>query len=235
LDALGLATGCIVPAMCGRFTLTRPDLDELVREFGGEVDAETARLYRPRWNFAPTNSHVILELADATKRLVPARFGLDAPGGRLVINARSETAATLRTFRNAFAHERCVVPADGFYEWQGSREDRRPLWFHAPGSGLLLFAGLAFEHQGERSFVILTTAANDLLRPIHDRMPALLSFDGARRGSRGPWKGSSTRTRGGPRLPRGVATRERGRERRAVVARGTGAAAAAHARVDGSA
>jgi len=155
------------------------DVRPLHREFGAEVDAETARLYRPRWNIAPTNRHVILKLADARKRLVLARFGLDAPGGRFVINARSETAVTLRTFRDAFAHERCIVPADGFYEWQGNRGERRPVWFHAPGGGLLLFAGLAFEHQGERSFVILTTAANDLLRPVHDRMPALLSQEGA--------------------------------------------------------
>jgi putative SOS response-associated peptidase YedK len=72
-----------------------------------------------------------------------------------------------------------VVPADGFFEWQGGRGDRRPLWFHAPAGGLLLFAGLAFEHQGTRSFVILTTSANDLLRPLHDRMPALLSREAA--------------------------------------------------------
>ncbi len=166
---------CIVQAVCGRFTLTRPDLDELVEEFGAEVDAEISRLYRPRWNIAPTNTHIVLKLEDGAKRLVSARFGFDAPGARFVINARSETAATLRTFRNAFALQRCIVPADGFYEWQGGRGDRRPMWFHAPGGGLLLFAGLSFEHQGERSFVILTTAANDLLRRVHDRMPALLS------------------------------------------------------------
>jgi putative SOS response-associated peptidase YedK len=165
--------------MCGRFTLTRPDLDELVCEFGAELDAEITRLHRPRWNIAPTNTHVVLKTENGSKRLVPARFGLEGPGGRFVINARSETAATLRTFRSALAQQRCVVPADGFYEWQGARGDRRPLWFHRPDGGLLFFAGLAFERQDARSFVILTTPANDLLRPVHDRMPALLSREAA--------------------------------------------------------
>jgi putative SOS response-associated peptidase YedK len=163
--------------MCGRFTLTRPDLDTLARELGAEVDAEAARLHRPRWNVAPATRSVIL-LQDGERRLVSARFGTDAPGGRFVINARSETAARLRSFRNAFAHARCVVLADGFYEWPGDRGDRRPVWFHPPGGGLLLLAGLAFDGAG---FVVLTTGANELIHPLHDRMPVLLSHDGAER------------------------------------------------------
>lgn len=112
-------------------------------------------------------------------RVVPARFGLEVRKGHLVINARAETAADLRIFRDAFQGGRCVVPADGFYEWQGGRGDRTPLWFHAPDGGLLLFAGLAFERDGCRRFVILTTAANERMRSVHDRMPALLSRDEA--------------------------------------------------------
>ncbi len=172
--------------MCGRFTLTRPDLDELAREFGAEVDAATKRLYRARWNVAPTQTSPILKVHAGSRKLVLSRFGFDAPGGRFVINARSETAATLRTFKNAFAHERCVVPADGFYEWQGAHGARRPLWFHPPRGGLLLFAGLAFEHEGASSFVILTTPANDLVHPVHDRMPALLGRDAAEAWLAGP-------------------------------------------------
>ncbi len=165
--------------MCGRFTLTRPDLDEVACAFGVEVEAESARLYRPRWNVAPTTGHWMLRLDRGAARLVPARFGTEGHGGRLVINARAETAADLRTFRDAFRSDRCVVPADGFYEWRGSRTDRTPLWFHAPDRGLLFLAGLAFERGGDRSFVLLTTAANGTMRPVHDRMPALLSREGA--------------------------------------------------------
>jgi putative SOS response-associated peptidase YedK len=114
--------------------------------------------------------------------MVPARFGFDGPGGKLVINARSETAAALPTFRRAFTEGRCLVPADGFYEWQGGRGERRPLWFHDPAGKHLMFAGLAAERQGGLAFVILTAAANELMRPIHDRMPVLLAPETA-----GPW------------------------------------------------
>lgn len=138
------------------------------------MDAESARLYRPRWNVAPTTTSVVLKLARDGRRLVPARFGLDVPGGRLVVNARSETAARLRTFRDAFRSARCVVPSDGYYEWSGRRGARRPYWFHPPGGGLLLLAGLLFDLPAP-AFVILTTAANDVVRPVHHRMPAVLS------------------------------------------------------------
>jgi putative SOS response-associated peptidase YedK len=166
--------------MCGRFTLTSPNLDELAREFGAELDAEFARLYRPRWNVAPTNTHPVLKVQDGVMRLVPARFGVDAAGGRFVINARSETAAELRTFCHAFQNSRCVVLADGFYEWQGKRGDRRPLWFHDPAGSLLFFAGLSFKDHNAHAFVILTAPANDLVSPVHSRMPALLSRDTVR-------------------------------------------------------
>jgi putative SOS response-associated peptidase YedK len=166
--------------MCGRFTLTRPDIAELAREFGAEVAAETVHSYRARWNIAPTNTHPVLKAEGGVTRLVPARFGVHGPGGRFVINARSETAAELRTFRDAFHGARCVVPADGFFEWQGGRGDRRPVWFHDPAGALLLFAGLAFEGPDGLAFVIVTTPANGLVSPFHDRMPALLSHAGAR-------------------------------------------------------
>ena len=167
--------------MCGRFTLTAPDVDDLARALAAEVERERAKLYRPRWNVAPTDEHWIVRLDEAGRRcLVPGRFGFERPDGQLIINARSETASELPSFRGAFSEGRCIVPADGFYEWQGGRTERRPLWFHDPAGKLLLFAGLAVESRGSPAFVILTTAANDLLRPIHDRMPVLLSAEGAR-------------------------------------------------------
>src|SRR5919204_2373876 len=108
--------------MCGRFTLTSRDIDDAARAFGAEVAQEHAKLYRPRWNVAPTDGHWIVRLDDAGKRrMEPARFGFSLFDGRLVINARSETAARLSTFRRAFSEGRCLVPADGFYEWQGEK------------------------------------------------------------------------------------------------------------------
>jgi putative SOS response-associated peptidase YedK len=166
--------------MCGRFTLTARDIDEAAQAFGAEYAREHASLYRPRWNLAPSDSHWIVRRDEAGhRRMVPARFGFVGNGGQPIINARSETAAVLPTFRQAFAEARCLVPADGFYEWQGDRADRRPLWFHDPSGAHLAFAGLALQVQGSLSFVILTTVANDLMRPIHDRMPVVLSREGA--------------------------------------------------------
>ncbi len=165
--------------MCGRFTLTTDDVHELARALRAEVAAELARLHRPRWNVAPTDEHWVVLLEGKRRVLRRARFGVEAPGGRLVINARSETAPTLRAFRAAFQAGRCLVPADGFYEWRGGRSERRPCWLHPVGGGLLLLAGLAVERQGRLGFVILTTPANRLVAPLHDRMPALLAPDGA--------------------------------------------------------
>ena len=117
--------------MCGRFTLTTTGVDDVARTLAAQVDRERARLYRPRWNVAPTDDHWIVRLDEAGRRhMVPARFGFDGAAGQPIINARSETAAELPTFRRAFAEGRCLIPADGFYEWRGGRADRRPLCFH---------------------------------------------------------------------------------------------------------
>jgi len=82
-------------------------------------------------------------------------------------------------FREPFVDGRCLVPADGFYEWQGGRGERRPLWFHDPAGQILSFAGLAAERDGELAFVILTTAADGIVAEVHDRMPAVLAAEAA--------------------------------------------------------
>ena len=160
--------------MCGRFTLASRDVEQVARALAAEVDPESARLYRPRWNIAPTDQHWIVRLEGGRRRMVPARFGFRGRDGRVVINARSETAARLPMFREPFADGRCVVPADGFYEWQGGRGERHPLWFHDPAGQLVSFAGLAAERDGELAFVILTTTAAGVVREVHDRMPVVL-------------------------------------------------------------
>ena len=127
--------------MCGRFTLTTRDVHELARALRAEVDTELAPLHRPRWNVAPTDDHWIVVLEHGRRVLRRAPFGVEAADGRLVINARSETAAALPTFRAAFQEGRCLVPADGFFEWQGGRSGRRPVWFHPPGGGRRRISG----------------------------------------------------------------------------------------------
>jgi len=95
------------------------------------------------------------------------------------INAKAETVEARPSFKDAFLKRRCIVPADGFYEWRGPKNNREPLWIHPSDRGLLLFAGLYESWQPEpgqwqRTFTIITTGANRVIEPIHDRMPAIL-------------------------------------------------------------
>ena len=154
--------------MCGRFTLTVATFDELCALLGVPPDVDAAAVFRPRYNVAPTDTHIIL-CEDGRRHLAPAVWGL---GEKPQINARSETADSRPTFRTAFARTRCVVPTDGFFEWTA---DRQPLWFHRKDGGLLLMAGLYERDRDQLRFTILTTAANDLVAPVHDRMPAILA------------------------------------------------------------
>lgn len=163
-------------------TLTRKDLDEVARELEASYDPALATSYRSRWNLAPTDRHVIL-VGQPGRHLEPATWGFARK--RLLINARAESAAWKDAFREAFARRRCVVPADGFYEWSGEGAARRPHWFHRSDGRLLWLAGLYEEEAAQGSpasesrapwrFTLLTTSANQLLATIHDRMPVILS------------------------------------------------------------
>src|SRR5439155_12231362 len=95
------------------------------------------------------------------------------------INACAETIQTAPSFREAFKVRRCVIPADGFFEWTGQKEARQPIWFHRPDGGLIYFAGLheswrPAPGEKERTFTIITTTPNLLIEPIHNRMPVIL-------------------------------------------------------------
>src|SRR4051812_49025702 len=111
--------------MCGRFTLAIPSVTDLAQILGASVDPALEAFYGPRYNIAPTNTHVVLRLQVGHRELVPARWGLinrwakDASAASRQINARSETARERPAYREAFESRRCVIPADGFYEWSG--------------------------------------------------------------------------------------------------------------------
>lgn len=168
--------------MCDRFTLTEKDPAQLAPELGVDTDAFVD--YRPRYNIAPTDPHWIMRVKYEDRELLPAKWGLvnswakDNKRAAQQINARAETLESRSAFKEAFQKRRCVVPADGFFEWTGPKTARQPLWFHRRGGGLLLFVGL-YEYwqpqpeQWERTFTIVTTDANDLMRPVHDRMPVI--------------------------------------------------------------
>jgi putative SOS response-associated peptidase YedK len=169
--------------MCGRYTLTA-GADELVETF--DVPALSFDL-RPRYNVAPGQDCPIVAADRKGRRMGLMRWGF-APHGSASgkggwINARAESVMRRDSFRGAFHRRRCLVPADGFYEWRREGELKVPYWFHRPGGGLFSFAGI---WEG-RTFAILTTDANDDVRTVHDRMPVLVAPD-----DRGAWLGRET-------------------------------------------
>ena len=172
--------------MCGRVTLTLVSYEKLCEALGLEGDATQSALYRPRYNVAPTDAHWIVRASEEEQKkkiLEPARWGLlnfwakDDRRAAAQINARVESVATTRAYREAYEQRRCVVPVDGWYEWFGSVKDRRPVRFHRADNGLTLLAGI-WEDWGDpkadakrRTYSILTTDANGLMASFHDRMP----------------------------------------------------------------
>lgn len=173
--------------MCGRFTLTSSP--QRLRDRFRLAAAPEA--LPPRYNIAPTQD--VLVIPARTRRLLrPARWGLvphwasDLAIGQRMINARAETLTQRPAFRDALSRRRCVVPADGFYEWRRVGRTRQPFFVAAPDGAPLALAGLWDLWQppdGERlaSFTIITTPANAVVAPIHDRMPAVLDDDALER------------------------------------------------------
>lgn len=159
--------------MCGRASLTTPDWETIRALLDAAPDAEEAAAYQPRYNVAPSQLHPILRLDGGERRLGRARWGLAPIEHRALINARIETLTSRPMWRDALAARRCVVPVDGFYEWQGEQ----PYWFHRADGGLLLLAGLWEPDEERARFVVVTCAPNTLVAAAHDRMPAILPPD----------------------------------------------------------
>ncbi|NJD67799.1 MAG: hypothetical protein C3F12_04465 [Candidatus Methylomirabilota bacterium] len=169
--------------MCGRFTLTTT-LDTAALRFKVRTGLEEAD-YKPRYNIAPTQA-VIVVGDDEQRYLTRMRWGLvpswakDPAIGNRMINARAETVATKRAFRAALRKRRCLVVADGFYEWQKRDRTKQPFRIVLKNGEPFGFAGLwdtwrSPEGEEVKSCTIITVDANELLRPIHDRMPAILT------------------------------------------------------------
>jgi len=149
-------------------TLTPRDFADVAELLGASADPELAASYRPRFNLPPTDPHMMVI---AGHRLVAARWQF---GPAKQINTRAETLAKNGLTKRAFAERRCLIPADGFYEWLGARGRRQPVWFHARPGQLLTFAGI-YDRDG--NFAVVTTTANADVAPVHDRMPAILLPD----------------------------------------------------------
>lgn len=170
--------------MCGRFTLTA-ELGHVADTFAAAI-SPALEGFRPRYNIAPTDDVPVVIAAPGGRRAGPMRWGLvphwaESPrGGARLINARSETVATRRAFRDSFLARRCLVPADGFYEWEARATGKQPYWIHRPDRALFAMAGIwAWWGGGDAggrlvTFSILTRAAPDSLRWLHDRVPVVL-------------------------------------------------------------
>ena len=170
--------------MCGRYTLTTP-VERLAEQFG--FDGASVEL-QPNYNVAPTQGVAAVLEDGGQRRLEVLRWGLipawadDPQIGSRMINARSETAPGKPSFRRAFRERRCLIPADGFYEWKRTNSTKQPFYIHMREGRPFAFAGLweCWSKGGEgevRTCTILTTKANALVGEVHDRMPVILAPD----------------------------------------------------------
>ena len=171
--------------MCGRFVALN-DPDGLVRFL--VIDERQAGDLPANYNVAPTQDVYAAAQHDGRRFLVTFRWGLvpswadDPRVGARMINARVETAREKPAFRDAFARRRCLIPADGFYEWRRDGERKQPHFIHRPDGQPFTFAGLWASWRDPagarlRTCTILTRAASEDIRDLHDRMPVVLPAD----------------------------------------------------------
>ncbi|MBW4562176.1 MAG: SOS response-associated peptidase [Mojavia pulchra JT2-VF2] len=171
--------------MCGRFTL-----NQAAAVLAQAFDVEAVPNLEAQYNIAPTHmvATALHNLESNKREFQYLRWGLipswakDPTIGAKLINARAETVVEKPSFRSAFKHRRCLVLADGFYEWQRQASKKQPFYFRVQDGQPFAFAGLWEKWRSPSieeivSCTILTTAANKLLQPIHDRMPVILSPD----------------------------------------------------------
>jgi putative SOS response-associated peptidase YedK len=175
--------------MCGRFTLRTP-LTVLAQQFLFDLGPHKLTDFAPRHNISPTQSVAVVRKSSnsASRELAMLHWGLipswakDPKSAAKMINARSETAAEKPAFRTAFVRRRCLILADGFYEWEKDGKRKIPHLFALPHSQPFAFAGLWESWRGPdrssaeplESCTILTTAANEVCGPLHDRMPVIV-------------------------------------------------------------
>ena len=166
--------------MCGRYSLAKSKI-----ELENRFEAEMLEPFSPRYNIAPSQLLPLIT-SDSPKGFshfywgLTPQFAKNKPVSNKLINARSETITEKATFKNAFKRKRCLVPADGFYEWKKvGKKTKIPYRFVKHGEELFAFAGIWDEYESEKgekehTFLILTTSPNQLIGEIHDRMPVIL-------------------------------------------------------------
>ena len=174
--------------MCGRYSLTI-DFDVLEDRFTFRGGVQLSLL--TKYNIAPTQEVLTVVNDGSENRAQVMKWGLipfwakDPKIGSRMINARAETVVEKPVFREAFSKRRCLVVADGFYEWKKTPEGRMPMRIVLKSGGPFGFAGLwetwkSPDGQSVKSCTIITTTANSLMEPIHNRMPVILSHEAER-------------------------------------------------------
>ena len=161
--------------MCGRYQFTADGCRELESILADLVRRRPGLSWRGGEVYPTHSAPVLLEVGG---EIVPDLlcWGLPWPGRRPVVNARAETLLERPMFRDAALHRRCAVPASAFYEWD---QEKQKFIFRREDSGPLYFAGVCAVRSGLDCFCIITTAANDSMREVHDRMPLIFSRDQA--------------------------------------------------------
>ena len=163
--------------MCGRYRLTRAD------RLSEKFDAELTEELHSRYNIAPTQPVPVLRTSGSRRVIASMRWGLipnwAKDAAMVQINARSETLLEKPAFKESFERRRCLIPADGFYEWKRSGTSKQPFHFGMKDDSLFAFAGIWDRWRTPRgraieSCAILTTGPNALLCDVHDRMPVIL-------------------------------------------------------------
>lgn len=167
--------------MCGRYTLVKP-IRSIVTHFKAKTRQHD---FKERYNIAPSQIVPIIIQDDGYRRICFLRWGLiphwakDESVGMKTINARAETISEKPSFSDSFKNKRCLVPADGFFEWARNTKEKFPKYINLKSNELFGMAGLWAEwnRNGEsfKTFSIVTTKANDLLGKVHHRMPVILS------------------------------------------------------------
>jgi putative SOS response-associated peptidase YedK len=168
--------------MCGRFSLHTPE--SRIREAFNLEQTEPLGL-KPRYNIAPSQDIPVIRDTASNQEMVLAQWGLipawskESKTRYSTINARVESVAEKPTYRTPFKHRRCLIPADGFYEWQVVNGHKVPHHIRMRDGSTFAFAGLWDRWKGEEetldSCVIITTKSNEIMKPIHERMPAIIA------------------------------------------------------------
>ena len=168
--------------MCGRYGLTRYERDKLREEFDFIAFQGMYEPTAPLYNIAPSQTIPAVIATPNGNQLVPMQWGFkpswstDSKPG--LINARSETAHEKPFFRNAFKSRRCLLPATGFYEWQKTTgKTKQPHWITPKNNNYIALAAIWETHNETPTCAILTTHPNQLMQPIHDRMPVIIPPD----------------------------------------------------------